>query len=119
MSRELDALWRIYNLTDKSYEDYTIIETVLKNDDKEKFELIEQVRELKDEIASLNSFNSKLWVEREDNQKALKIIKEKRVNVDMLMEVKDADIYNGFACNSGVYRRLTQEEFDILKEVLK
>ena len=118
MSKELEALERIkkahyfvdFDLDAKVSEDYKeeldIIETAIKNEDKEKFELIKQVRELKDENASLKSFNSKLWIERQDNEKqlkALEIIKE--IDKNALLQFISVCVKD-------------QDKYDLLKEVL-
>ena len=97
MSKDREAFYRICqhctsNPFDEEY--YTITD-----DMPEEVEIVEQA-----------------LIKAEEEHSVLEIIKEKRVNVDMLMTVKDVNIYNGFACNSGEYRRLTQEEFDLLKE---
>lgn len=64
--------------------------------------------------------------EIEKELKALEIIKEKRVDVDCLM---DCFPYDGFISTTGRFeynrsltwgeKELTQEEYDLLKEVLK
>ena len=132
MSKELKAFNGICCNTNQSYPDFQkqrmIVETALKNEYEEKFDLIKQVRELKDENASLKSFNSKLWVERQDNEKklkALEIIKEKRVDVCYFMNCRTLEEYNDDVLGSYAYekddaeqRMLTQEEYDLLKEVL-
>lgn len=110
---------------------FSSIETVLKNEDEEKFKLVKQVRELKDDVASLKSFNSKLWVERQDNDKKLKafeIIKEKEVNVQNFKNACSTMSYEQYlfmwteGCFMGIMMTsktmLTQEEYDLLKEVL-
>ncbi len=54
--------------------------------------------------------------------KAFKIIKEKRVDVSFLSICIVVEQYNNYIKEKGVlslYRQLTQEEFDLLKEVLK
>ena len=96
------------------------IENVLKNEDEEKFGLIKQVRELKDEVASLKSFNSKLWAERQDNAKKLKkqdeilhIIKEKEPSFMRIRLTDSAEHYNLIMLEN---KKLTQSEFVILKE---
>ena len=48
--------------------------------------------------------------------KALEIIKEKEVNVGLLSRCANAERYNRGMCYESRY--LTQEEYDILKEVL-
>ena len=48
--------------------------------------------------------------------KALEIIKEKRVNIYLLVPVKRLTDYNK---NQYIINELTQEEFDLLKEVFE
>ncbi len=60
-----------------------------------------------------NSYNLK---KAEKKLKALEIIKEKGIDVDALKYHKDLEHYN-FSLR-GRYESLTQEEFDLLKEVL-
>lgn len=47
--------------------------------------------------------------------KALEIIKEKQVNVFVLLHIGDLETYNDMIADN---RNLTQEEYDILKDVL-
>lgn len=49
--------------------------------------------------------------------KALEIIREKRVDVDMFLKCKDLDSYN-YNILYWHGKSLTQEEFDCLREVL-
>ena len=126
MSKELEALENIKHYDSRvglHESDYDIIEKALKNEDKEKFELIKQVRELKDENASLKSFNSKLWIERQDNEKqlkALEIIKSCLVSEFKLFE-KDGEYLILFYFDEEhelTFRLKNKEEYDLLKEVL-
>ena len=51
--------------------------------------------------------------------KAIKIIKKKRVNVDFLLDCKTLEQYNNSCLRYELDREcLTQEEYDLLKEVL-
>ena len=50
--------------------------------------------------------------------KALEIIKEKQVNVSALLELDNLQQYNDYCDMVGGCKKLTQEEFDLLKEVL-
>lgn len=52
----------------------------------------------------------------EKSLKALEIIKEKEVNVGLLSRCANAERYNKGICYE--LRYLTQEEYDLLKEVL-
>lgn len=51
----------------------------------------------------------------EKSLKALEIIKEKRVNIHLLILSDSLEKYN---FNLLPYRKLTQEEYDLLKEIL-
>jgi len=51
--------------------------------------------------------------------KALEIIKEKQVNVGAFYVFDNLEQYNGYCEMVGGCKKLTQEEFDLLKEVLK
>ena len=50
--------------------------------------------------------------------KALEIIKEKKVNVGDFVRCKSIEDYNEYCCY-GKEETLTQEEYDLLKEVLE
>ena len=54
-------------------------------------------------------------MQKEKQDKVLKIIKEKRVNTHMLVLSDSLEKYNFFLLP---YRKLTQEEYDLLKGVL-
>lgn len=49
---------------------------------------------------------------------AFEIIKEKQVNVSALLELDNLEQYNGYCAIVGGCKYLTQEEYDLLKEVL-
>ena len=53
----------------------------------------------------------------EKEHKALEIIKEKYVNVDLLWDVSSLEEYNSEIMFS--YQIITEEEFNLLREVLK
>ena len=113
MSKELEALEKIGNAKtkDTSFGDtiktnltkqYKIIETALK-----------EYEGAKNHIEALN----KERIENSIKLKALEIIKEKRVDVDYLIESVSLEEYNKHIqyCYGSL---LTQEEYDLLKEVL-
>jgi len=88
-----------------------IIETALKRNVELELANIELEHHLKLAEKELNENERKL--------KALEIIKEKRVDVCLLISCIydfDLDYYNSCMCNKE--RCLTQEEYDLLKEVL-
>ena len=105
MSKELEALERIRdtlhqfrpNLLENRQRDFKLVETALKR--------LEELEELK------TSFDRQL----EKKLKALEIIKEKKVDVFCLL-FAGLDIYNA---NIHPSRFITQEEYDLLKEVLE
>ncbi len=51
-------------------------------------------------------------------KKALEIIKEKQVNVSALLTLDDFTEYNQYCSVVGGCKKLTIEEYDLLKEVL-
>lgn len=55
--------------------------------------------------------------EKEKQDEILRIIKEKRVDIDMFMKCEDLDSYN-YNIMYWHGNTLTQEEYDLLKEVL-
>ena len=83
-----------------------IIETSLKDTEKLK-------KCYKNELKNVSYYNY-LAVKY---KKALEIIKEKRVDVALLFYVSNADMYNK-AKQFYNHHKLTQEEFELLKEVL-
>ena len=50
--------------------------------------------------------------------KALKIIKKKGILVNGLIQSKDLEEYNIMCLNHGMTELLTQEEYELLKEIL-
>ena len=55
----------------------------------------------------------------EKDLKALEIIKEKQINVSALLELDDLQQHNDYCDMVGGCKKLTQEEYDLLKEVLQ
>ena len=127
MSKELTPLEALKELksleiwTKKGRKTFDIIETALKRipelekdiEDTHKAYTMAIEKHIKDENEYIE------WVQQggydKKKLKAFEILIEKRVNVDLLMILEDVNIYNGFACNTGEYRKLTQEEFNLLK----
>ena len=112
MSKELKALKRIENFMSQNAvhwkQDIAMIETALKNYEeleRKHNELLYNYEELVH--CGLKSEQNKL--------KALEIIKEKEVNVFIFLHSGDLETYNEMVEDN---RKLTQEEYDILKEVL-
>lgn len=90
-----------------------IIETALKRLEELEIENSKQFKEkwVQDNLAMTFELNVV-----KDKLKALEIIKEKRVDVDRLLRSKDLGEYN--FSNAYVYQDLTQDEYDLLREVL-
>ena len=63
-------------------------------------------------------FDDELLAIIEPALKALEIIKEKNVNVGDFKRCKSSEDYNAYCCYSEK-EQLTEEEYDLLKEVLK
>ena len=138
MSKELEAFARIKNITyDRTdlygievfRKDLDIIEAVLKNEDSEKFELIRQVRELKDDVASLESCNSKLLIEKEEYKKAAEIVDlmiKKGVNIVLLDYLYHMNPDNAFETYNKEMRQnwndlyeLNRDQFNMFVDYLK
>ena len=112
MSKELEALDRLFNSNLNNYEyrkEYDLIETALKVYEKIKLEY----SEIKIYHYDLLKENERLHNQKAKKLKAFEIIKDKRVNADWLLETENVEEYN-----ESLYNDLTQEEFDLLKEVL-
>ena len=58
------------------------------------------------------------WADYERQKEALNIIKEKQVNVSALLELDTLEEYNDYCDMVSGCKHLTQEEYDLLKEVL-
>lgn len=61
-------------------------------------------------LETLEEENAKL-------KQAIKILKNKNVNIKLLRISKSVDSYNCFVSGINFYKNLTQEEFELLKEV--
>lgn len=122
MSKELEALNRIYDkyvTDDESLEDdklFSIVETALK----ENVELKKMIRNFNEAIGEPQIITPTI----EKKLKALEIIKEKEVNISFfMMYIKEDYCYEWYekdhkAMFPATKKLLTQEEFDLLKEVL-
>lgn len=103
---------------------FDIIEKALKNLDEEKFRLRTCLRESKDEISSLRSFNLKLYNAKIVYQtKAIlfEIIKDKSVDIGFLQSCSSVNTYNKYIIEHAWTkhtRTLTEEEFVSLKKYL-
>ena len=91
--------------------DYEQIENMCESYDIE-FSLV-NIREALFTLAQLKGEKGNNWDNYNKKLKALEIIKEKRVNVEWLLETESVEEYN-----ESLYIDLTQEEYDLLKEIL-
>ena len=108
---QLEALEKIQYMLkgyETAIEPLQIIESTLKD-----YEI------LCEQLEKANNVYRDLMVENERNIKALEIIKEKDVSMYWLRHSKNVDEYNNFILtDKRQYQKLTQEEYDLLKEVL-
>ena len=76
---------------------------------------LEALKEIKDDVVAeyIDDYKTHFYI-IEKELKALEIIKEKKVNIKLLLIDKDCELYN---MNYG-YEDLTQEEYDLLKEAI-
>lgn len=85
----------------------------------EALEALEELRKRSETHRWLERLFEKEWLNAiEKALKVLAIIKEKKVNAWMLAISNDVGIYNASIPNDMV-KRLTQEEFELLKEELR
>lgn len=120
MSKELEASKRIRKLLENKYglliyaDDLDLIETALK-----RLENYEQNEDFNKDVLNYAFLNEQDKIKK---LKALDIIKEKKVNVLMFICYANSG-KNGFKMYNQAMEneewRLTQEEFDLLKEVLE
>ena len=72
-------------------------------------------------LENIKHYDTRVGLHRDDydtiekSLKALEIIKEKKVNVFIFLHSGDLETYNDMVEDN---RKLTQEEYDLLKEVL-
>ena len=132
MMESLEALERIYNDAislneieedvEKIEEDYNII----KQDLEHLKQLEEENQDLKNRLANEQLAFDKLF---ESNQKlselyaklkqVIDILQVKRIQKRFLEESKNVDEYNKWISNLMNIRELTQEEYELLKEILE
>lgn len=115
MSKELEALKEIksclteYFIKNLGYL-FDRIETELK-----RLEILEKNYENQVEQTSYyNNLGLKYKIKSEKQDEILRIIKEKHVNIDWLLDCESVEEYN-----ESLYLDLAQEEYDLLKEVLE
>ena len=63
--------------------------------------------------------NIEIFNRVEKREIALEIIKEKQVNVSALLELNNLQQYNDYCDMVSGCKKLTKEEYDLLKEVLE
>lgn len=123
MSKELEALQDLSKLVFiyGGIEQYKIIEDALKRLEEIDTKTIPNMKEhyemLKEERNILRNQRARLYKEKEKKDTALKIIKEKKVNIEWLMDTENVEEYN--ENHFDVYEDLTKEEYNLLKEVLE
>ena len=112
---ELGENWEYMTVKEAYPTEINVIETALKENEELKQELVEwKARFSNDYIGKM--VEAKVGAEYKQ-LKAFEIIKEKRVDVRLLLKSNDLQHYNNVAEFMG-YEKLTQEEYDLLKEVL-
>ena len=131
MSKELRAFRKIcknlnsYEFTDEYKKNKKLIETALKN----YAELTNKpvilygrthghTQALIDTICKNYKEVKITNLEDENKVNALEIIKKKEVNVAALLELDNLQQYNNYCDMVGGCKKLTQEEYDLLKKVL-
>ena len=88
-------------------------------------DLVETELKRLEELEKVNSINAELYtkldIEKSKQDKILRIIKEKRVFIDYLIASDNVDEYNDYVEEQGRYDedKLTQAEYNLLKELLK
>lgn len=127
MSKGLESLKFIKNVEVEIGNDLNTATKVfeLNHEYDEAFEIVEKALErletLEEDFMSLTETNMELVQKQVRNQKilnALEIIKNKRVDVELLMKTQNASDYNKYSKTSNPCFNLGQREFDFLKEIL-
>lgn len=99
---------------------YNRLEKKVEELEEEKQKLEEENKELRKAIKQWNINGGNLLKENVKLKKVIEILKNKQVNIDMLTLSFEIDIgreaYN--ACMEVPYKLLTQEEYNLLKEVI-
>ena len=116
MSKELEALKNVIKYCEYQYcdEELYIIETALN-----KLEGLEKIYKVARDYEEELTKNRDYWRDEayKKQLKALAIIKEKRVDVGWLISCENIGQYNN-VIGTATHKLLTQEEYDLLKEVL-
>lgn len=129
MSKELDYLDKILN-----YQPLTLVERTINDCIKEKIQRLEAIdnanpsealgklRELRakplnwDTLIKVLDEVEQALLKTQEQEKLIEIIKNKRVLIECLLEANTLEDYN---CQVMSWNKLTQEEFNLLKELLK
>lgn len=112
MSKELKILKEIEAI---HLSDNVSVRDVASDEIKALNQALKDYLDLQRSYVKMNDIFSQFIVDNSKKLKALKIIKEKEVDVYRLTHYLTLNGYNEGVC---ILRRLTQEEFDLLKEVL-
>lgn len=76
-------------------------------------------KELRNSIKSWDENAGNLLKENTKLKKVCHILLYKKINIDFLRESKDVDEYNKWISNLMNYRKLSPEQYELLKEVLE
>ena len=118
MIKGLEALIRIEDLLNMLYET-DVIDDDHAQDINIIGEALKRLEELEKAFKALSKDDEKakkLLSKEIEKNRAFEIINEKKVNVFHIVHTKTKEAYNDLV--SEHYRELTQEEYDLLKEVL-
>lgn len=118
-------LYKIYHretpeldIIEKELKDYQEIKEIAKHFNWDDF--TSEVFSVETDKKYRDLFNSAIVDIQKDYRKAraFEIIKEKKVNVSALLELDNLQQYNDYCDMVGGCKRLAQEEYDLLKEIL-
>ena len=118
----LEALWKLYTYDD--LKSRNPIAYLLEQENLSKY--YKTIEKALKRLVIIDKLNEKHYEETQKKLKALEIIKEKVVCMEVLLDASNVDEYNtiigyhkthSYSNYNCAY--LTQEEFDLLKEVLK
>lgn len=120
MSKELEALKFIKNVEVEIGNDLNTATKVfeLNHEYDKAFEIVETALKDYDMLAEEYHLMRKDYEQDRKKLKAFEMIKEKRVDIELLMKTQNASDYNKFSKNVNQSHNLGQREFDFLKEVM-
>ena len=137
MNIEFEALKRIGNNLEHHYpeniRDFNILKQALQRleaienaNPSEALECLEQLAEMADkcwvscDVHKWKNTIKQALIKAQEQEKVLKIIKEKNVDVYILNDLGTLEEYNEWVLKKyGTYYQLTKEEFELLKEYFK